>query len=186
MLYVNPLTRAEIVTLQEMHKNHPTYSVRMRAHAILMSYTGYRIQEIADVYNVCRQSVSTWIRAWDNTGLSGLMDKPRSGRPRKLSRAEEVEAIRWLEEEPRSINQVLAKINEKFGVQLSKGTLRRLCKKAGLVWKRVRKSLKSKRDPEEFEAMRNQIEALVEQESKGEIDLYFFDESGFTLVPYVP
>ena len=186
MLYVKPLTRAEIVTLQEMHKNHPTYSVRIRAHAILMSYTGHRIQEIADAYNVCRQSVSTWIRAWDSTGLSGLMDKPRSGRPRKLSPSEEVEAIQWLEEEPRSINQVLAKINEKFGVQLSKGTLRRLCKKAGLVWKRVRKSLKSKRDPEEFEAMRKQIEALVEQELKGEIDLYFFDESGFTLVPYIP
>jgi transposase len=57
------------------------------------------------------------------------MDKPRSGRPRKLFPAEEVEAIQWLEEEPRSINQVLAKINEKFGVQISKGTLRRLCKK---------------------------------------------------------
>jgi hypothetical protein len=53
MLYVNPLPKAEIVTLQEMHKNHPTYSVRMRAYAILMSYMGYRIQEIAKAYNVC-------------------------------------------------------------------------------------------------------------------------------------
>ncbi len=186
MLYVNPLTRTEIVTLQEMHKNHPTYSVRMRAHAILMSDEGYRVQEIGEVYNVCRQSVSTWIRAWDSTGLSGLLDKPRSGRPRKLSPPEEVEAIRWLEQEPRSINQVLAKIHDKFGVQISKGTLRRLCKKAGLAWKRVRRSLKNKRDPDEFEAVGKQIESLVEQELKGQIDLYFFDESGFTLVPYVP
>lgn len=186
MLYVNPLTRAEIVTLQEMHKNHPTYSVRMRAHGILMSYEGYRVQEIAEAYNVCRQSVSTWIRAWDRAGLLGLMDKPRSGRPRKLSPSEEVEAIQWIKEEPRSINQVIAKINDKFGVQISKDTIRRLCKKAGLAWKRVRKSLKSKRDPKEFEATRKQIESLVEQELKGQIDLYFFDESGFTLVPYVP
>ena len=51
MLYVKPLTKAEIVTLQEMHKNHPTYSVRVRAHAILMSYMGHRIQEIAKAYN---------------------------------------------------------------------------------------------------------------------------------------
>ena len=178
MLYVNPLTRAEIVTLQEMHKNHPTYSVRMRAHGILMSYEGYRVQEIADAYNVCRQSVSTWIRAWDRAGLLSLIDKPRSGRPRKLSPPEEVEAIQWIKDEPRSINQVIAKINDKFGVQISKDTIRRLCKKAGLAWKRVRKSLKSKRDPKEFEAMRKQIESLVEQELTGQIDLYFFDESG--------
>ena len=112
MLYVNPLTRAEIVTLQEMHKNHPTYSVRMRAHGILMSYEGYRVQEIAQVYNVCRQSVSIWIRAWDSKGLLGLMDKPRRGRPRKLSPAEEVEALQWLEQEPRSINRVLGKIHD--------------------------------------------------------------------------
>ncbi len=85
MLYVNPLTGAEILTLQEMHKNHPTHSVRMRAHGILMSYEGYRVQEIAEVYNACRQSVSTWIRAWDREGLVGLLDKPRSGRPRKLT-----------------------------------------------------------------------------------------------------
>ena len=185
MLYVKPLTKAEIVTLQEMHKNHPTYSVRVRAHAILMSYMGYRIQEIAKAYNVCRQSVSTWIRAWDSRGLSGLLDKPRSGRPRKLSPPQEAEAIGWIEEEPRSIKQVIARIKDKFGIAISRDTLRRLCKKAGLAWKRVRKSLKSKRDPEEFEAVRKQIESLVEQELNGQIDLYFFDESGFTLVPYV-
>jgi hypothetical protein len=33
-----------------MHKNHPTYSVRVRAHAILMSYMGHRVQEIAKAY----------------------------------------------------------------------------------------------------------------------------------------
>jgi transposase len=186
MLYVNPLTGAEIVTLQEMPKNHPTHSVRMRAHAILMSDEGYQVQEIAGVYNVCRQSVSTWIRAWNRAGLLGLRDKPRSGRPRTLSPAEEVEVMEWIEEEPRNIKQVLARIKDKFGIPISKDTLRRLCKKAGLVWKRVRKSLKSKRDPEEFEAVRKQIESLIEQELKGQIDLYFFDESGFTLVPYIP
>ncbi len=186
MLYVNPLTGAEILTLQEMHKNHPTHSVRMRAHGILMSYEGYRVQEIAEVYNACRQSVSTWIRAWDREGLVGLLDKPRSGRPRKLTPSQEAEALQWLEQEPRSINQVLGKINDQFGVPISKDTLRRLCKKAGLAWKRIRKSLKSKRDPDAFEAVREQIESLVEQELEGQIDLYFFDESGFTLVPYVP
>ncbi len=36
-------------------------------------------------------------------------------------------------------------------IELSLSTLRRLCKSHGLSWKRIRRSLNSKRDTEEFE-----------------------------------
>jgi hypothetical protein len=65
-------------------------------------------------------------------------------------------------------------------------TLKRICKRAGLNWKRVRKSLRSKRDPDLFEQSRQQLAMLIEQAHQKEIDLFYFDESGFTLEPCVP
>jgi transposase len=56
----------------------------------------------------------------------------------------------------------------------------------GLCWKRVRRSLKSKRDPDLFEQSRQQLIALIKQAKNKKIDLFYFDQSGFTLEPCVP
>ncbi len=53
-------------------------------------------------------------------------------------------------------------------------------------WKRVRKSLKSKRNQEEFEKAQEELKALQELADKGVIDLRYFDQTGFTLIPVVP
>ena len=186
MLYVNPLSEEERVTLEEMHKNHPLHWTRIRAHALLLSAQGYRVQAIAKLYKVCRQTVSTWIKMWEREGLVGLVDKARSGRPRQLTPVEEEEVLKCLQEDPRSIKRVLAELSKRWGIEVSRSTIKRLCKRAGLSWKRVRKSLKQKRDPEAFEKACALIEELMKQEAKKELDLYYFDESGFTLVPSVP
>ena len=50
----------------------------------------------------------------------------------------------------------------------------------------MRKSLKSLRDPRDFAKCQRELEALQKQEDQGKIDLYYFDESGFTLDPSIP
>jgi hypothetical protein len=50
----------------------------------------------------------------------------------------------------------------------------------------VRKSLHSKRDDEEFSNAVEEIKILLEQADKGELNFYYFDESGFTLEPCAP
>ena len=70
--------------------------------------------------------------------------------------------------------------------RLSLSSLKRRAKRARLRWKRVRKSLKSLRDPEAFERCKRALEALQTQEAKGRIALYYFDEAGFSLDPTIP
>ena len=48
------------------------------------------------------------------------------------------------------------------------------------------KSLKSLRDPAEFTKGQRALEALHKQEDQGKIDVYYCDESGFTLDPDIP
>ena len=69
MLTVNPLPPEEIQTLEEMHKNHPCHASRIRAHAILLSGIGFKLSEIASIYNICRQTAATWLHAWKDGGI---------------------------------------------------------------------------------------------------------------------
>ncbi|MEI7575247.1 MAG: IS630 family transposase, partial [Methylotenera sp.] len=186
MLFVTPLSCEENTTLNEIHKNHWNHAPRVRSHAILLSAQGFKLSKISEILSVCRQTVATWVHAWENDGICGLIDLPRSGRPCILCDESEVKAIEYVEQSPRSLKTVLAELSDKLDIDISHATLKRACKRAGLSWKRVRKSLKSKRDPVLFEKSRQQLEALIEQDKQGIIDLYYFDESGFTLDPCVP
>ncbi len=186
MIIVGFLTDGEILTLEEMHENHPSHAPRIGAHAILLSHAKFKLSMISRVYGVCRQTVSTWIQAWETKGICGLLDNPRSGRPRILSEEAESDAVTRIRQSPRSLKKVLAELTENFDLTLSLSTLKRACKRAGLSWKRVRKSLKLKRKPDLFEQSQQQLVSLIEQSQTGEIDLFYFDESGFTLEPCVP
>lgn len=58
-------------------------------------------------------------------------------------------------------------------------------KEAGYVWKRIRRSLKEKRDWWLFHKFHKHLIYLHKREKKGEIDLYYFDETSFSLVPSI-
>ena len=159
---------------------------RTRAHSILLSSRRVTIQEIVKIYQVDRDTVSSWIKKWEQTGVASLYDKPRCGRPSKLTPAETELAQQYIKEEPRCLKQVVERLSQQTAKRLSLSSLKRLAKKARLRWKRVRKSLKSLRDPDEFAQCQRELAALQKQEEQGELDLYYLDESGFTLDPYIP
>ena len=46
--------------------------------------------------------------------------------------------------------------------------------------------MRGKRDDEKFSATLVELKILIDQADRGEIDFYYFDESGFTLEPCVP
>ena len=186
MVYVNSLTESETNSLQEITRKHLSACTRIRATAVLLSDQKMPLQSIASVSGVCRQTTSIWLTNWKEQGLDGLIDKPRSGRPPELSSFQETEIIEMVEKSPRSLKQVLAEIEKRWNIRISKLTLKRLCKKEKLSWKRVRKSLRSKRDDEAFAKAVEEIKILLEKADKGELNFYYFDESGFTLEPCVP
>src|SRR2546430_12339048 len=148
--YVRPLTENQRHTLAEIMKHDAIPRARVRAHGILLSAQGMRIKEIAKIYQVDRDTVATWIKKWEQSGIASLSDKPRSGRPPKLTPEEKDLARQYIKEDPRCLKHVVERLSQKTAKRLSISSLKRLAKKAGLRWKRVRKSLKSLRDPEEF------------------------------------
>ena len=184
--YVQPLTNEQRALLEKTMKEDPAFRARSRAHSLLLSAAGTPIQTIANAYQVHRVTVSAWIKKWEHHGVQSLHDQPRSGRPTKLTPDEQELAQQYIKEEPRSLKGVVERLAHTTEKRLSISTLKRLAKKARLRWKRVRKSLKSLRDPIAFAKGKRELEALQKQEDKGKIDLYYFDESGFALDPTIP
>ena len=186
MRYVKSLNENEKLTLSQLMKNHANARARMRGHGILLSDRKFSVEEIALIYEVDRDTVCRWFREWEIKGITGLYDEERRGRPKELTEAEEKEVKLLIAKEPRSIKKVMVEVKERFKKEVSQSTIKRTLKYFKLVWKRIRKSLRSKRNEAEFLQAKSDIEELRVLEKTGKIDLYFFDGSGFSLIPCVP
>ncbi len=184
--YVQPLTTEQRQLLENTRKDDASFRARTRAHSLLLSAQSTPIKGIAKTYQVHRVTVAAWITNWEQQGAQSLHDKPRSGRPSTLSSEEQALALHYIKEEPHALKGVVERLAAKTDKRLSMSSLKRLAKKAGLRWKRVRKSLKSLRDPDAFAQGKRELEALQKQEDQGKIDLYYCDESGFALDPTIP
>jgi transposase len=167
-------------------KADTAFRARSRAHRLLLSAGGTPIQTIAKTYQVHRVTVSAWIKKWEQHGAQSVHDHPRSGRPPTLTPDEQALAQHSSKEDPRSLKQVGERCANQTEKRLSLSSLKRLAQRARLRWKRVRKSLKSLRDPDAFAKAKRALEALQQQEDQGQIALYYFDASGFALDPTIP
>ena len=67
--------------------------------AIRALLLGHQPKDIAAIFNVSPRTLTRWVRAFNDSGIDGLIDDPRPGRPRALA-AEKTESLRELVEHP--------------------------------------------------------------------------------------
>jgi transposase len=186
MRYVEILSEKDKEDLVSLFRNHVSHSVRRRAHTILLSAQKFHINEISRIYQIHRETVRDTLARWEEKGIAGLYDMPKDGRPPSLSDDEEKKALEALEKDPRSTKKALALLQKETDKIFSEWTLKRIAKKHGLRWKRMRSTSKQKRNKVAFLQAKDEIEALHAQEARGELDVRYFDESGFNLMPEIP
>jgi len=172
--FIAKLKPKEKKTLNNLVKNGDSSNIRHRAHAILLSAQGKNITELATIFQVHYQTISAWLDRFENEGIDGLADSPRCGAPSILTDSEKIVVVELLKEHPHSPKLVLAEISNRFGKTISGKTLRRIANSAGMSWKRMRKSLKSKRDKKAFKSAKQDLKKLTAQHRSREIDLCFF------------
>jgi transposase len=89
---------------------------------------GYSTQEVADFLGVDPSTVRRWLAAFRDRGAAGLVIKPVSGRPAKLTSTQEKVALRWLTDSPThhgfptelwTATRLGQLIREEFGVGLN-------------------------------------------------------------------
>lgn len=148
--FIASLTKEQEQQLKDIRDTGRKKRIRHRAHAILLSHGGKAIREIAEIFQVDRNTITNWLDRWDTEGIDGLADRPRSGAPPKLIESEQRLALDLLGESPQRLDLVLKQILERTGKSVSASTMKRLARRSNLRWKRMRKSLRSKRDGKKF------------------------------------
>ena len=130
MKFVNPLTETELETLQQMHRFHPSRRARLRAHGIVLSHQRYKLDDMAQILQVSRRRLSTWIDRWHRFGLVGLYDQPRSGRPPIYSAQEQHQIDTYLQRHPQNIKRMIEDMAHDTQKRVGPKTMKRYIKKA--------------------------------------------------------
>ena len=186
MKFVNQLSASETLTLRDLHKNSSIHRLRERGLIILMSSAGFMINDIGLALDLDRDTISGAMDAWEDTGLAGLYDAKKSGRPTIFTDKEEEEILIVVSKKPRNLKAIIAEVETTTGKKASKDTIKRTIKKKGFIWKRIRKVTPQSPDPQEYKEKQEKLNNLKARALSGEIYLHFSDESGFSLIPVVP
>ena len=83
MKYVKRLSLSEKSALNDLLRHSASHRLRFRAHAIILSSKKYKINDLSSIFFVDRDTITDWIKRWEQSGINGLIDRKRSGRPKK-------------------------------------------------------------------------------------------------------
>lgn len=181
--FVDQLSSEDRQWLVTTWKSHRLHAVRSRAHAVLLSNQGWTIKALSQTFLIDEETARAWIDRWLQRGRSGLEDDPRPGAPPILNDDEREIAVGLIQQHPSDPRVVINTIADEIGKNISRSTLRRLARRAGLRWKRFRKSLKHLRDPKAFQVAKDELAELT---AMPDVNVAYFDEATFSLVAEVP
>jgi len=80
---VHSLSDTELAEIQKAIKTHVNPRVRVRSIMIRLSHEKHSATKIAEMLGCSRQTVLSQIYRYEQEGILGLEDKPRSGAPAK-------------------------------------------------------------------------------------------------------
>lgn len=112
----------------------------------------------------------------------------RAVAPRSWPLTRSKKAFEIVAKSPRSLKTACQQIEKELRKTVSPDTLKRALKAAGYTWKRVRRSLKTLRDEQDFRRAQKHLAKLRKlcANTGNDFDLIYFDETGVSLTPCVP
>ncbi len=134
-----------------MHSKDCNKRTFKRLQSVKLNAKGYSIPQISDLLDAHYNSVYNWMTRYEKEGVAGLKDHPISGRPPILTEKDKQQVEKFIRETPQQPKVVLAKVESELGKKISRDTLKRTLKSLDHTYRRVKKSLGSKRDDQEFE-----------------------------------
>jgi transposase len=96
------ITRTELTAeqLRAAAARETTARTARRMLAVAMVLAGHSRQAAAESQGMDRQTLRDWVMRYNEQGLAGLLDRPRSGRPSMLGTDQEAEIKTWIEQGP--------------------------------------------------------------------------------------
>ena len=127
-----------LTTLETILKQSKEARVFRRAQAVREVVAGHHVNVVATTFRFTNSALRKWVQRFAQQGPQGLLDRPRPGRPRKVTCALEEHLNRLVDQDPlqhgarasqwscRELAPVLA---QHTGVQLGRESVRCILKK---------------------------------------------------------
>jgi transposase len=186
MRFIRDLSRETEKMLERIYRQSKHHQVRSRAQCLILSFRGVRIKQLMAIFGVSRKTIHNWLTSWEDEKLVGIYNRSGRGRKPIFKHSQQEQIKEWVKESPKNLKKVLIKVEKEWEINVSKPTIKRILKKFDYRWKRMKRGLAGKPVTWEYELKLERLNELKEQEKKGEIDLRYLDETGFTLTPYIP
>lgn len=176
-----------------LYKNADIVRESRRYHAVLLVKIGKKVSEVAELLFTTEDTIRSWIKKWDSE--KSIRDKQRPGKPCKLTKEEEEELCRLVDEnnpENHGYNvsgwdcvELQTYVKDKFNKNVSAETIRKILKRNGFNYKKIN-YLFSKRDMEARKKFVQEIMDLYELISNNKLKntiLMFADQISTKLHP---
>jgi transposase len=178
--------------LQQALKREDNGEIRERILILLLLNDGKTQQEIADFLGISKNTVCYWCIHGDGENLESLKDKRMKGNYQKSTEKYEELLLATIEKEPEELGYEFGRwtaqrlatyLEDQTGIKLSSSQVRRILARKKYVYLWAKYSLESKRNPQKREAFKKKIEEYlkIEKESPNFLQVWFWDESGFSL-----
>ena len=128
-----------------------------RARAILAVYHGQRIKDAAQTAGCAEPTVSNWLTRFEELGLDGLQDAPRSGRPPTYSQQEKGELIALARTHPDALeldfghwtlDRLTEYVQSNLHIGISRAHIARVLEAEGIRWYQEQVYFSERPDPQ--------------------------------------
>ena len=171
---------------------HFASDVRRRAAVAVVE--GMTSADGAVAYGVDRKTVSRWVAKFRNGGSDGLRRKAGSGRPRKLEELTEEELRQIVlpgamafgfETDLWTVSRLRRVIRDRFRIQLSKNTIWRRLRDAGLTYPKPEREYYEIDEATRKKWLRYEVPKIRRAVTEHHAILYFQDESYISLTAFL-
>jgi transposase len=127
-----------LATLETVLKQTQEARVFRRAQAIREVVVGHRVTAVSATFHFTNSALRKWVQRFANQGVSGLVDRPRPGRPRKVTCELAQHLNRLVDQDPLqhgsrssqwSCRELATVLAQHTGVQLGRESVRVVLKK---------------------------------------------------------
>ena len=150
---------------------------------IRLLHLGHKPQEVGELLSVTGALVYLWHSRWREAGITGLMDKPKSGRPKVGGDEYRQKLAELIETNPQAlgygfnvwtIKRLTAHLEKETGVLVHKNTLLNMLAEQDYVFRRPKHDLGNLQDKKAKESAKEFLEELKKKpnEAKSNYSLW--------------
>jgi transposase len=170
-------------SLQELETSircAPTRRSHARLLAIKALFLGIAFETVCELHKIHPRSLQRWVRAFNRQGIDGVIEKARSGRPRKISEKKAPEIIDLLVHPEKAGHnhwtgrKIHGYLRKNLEVEVGYSTLMRFFHEQGFRLK-VPQPWPDRQDEQAREAFCQRLKQLL---AEADLDLWFGDETG--------